>query len=215
VRVSMDAADGSHWNSGWKIFAGNVFPEQTATQVDFSMKRGEFLRMQSSPVNLRIAVAYTLYRDGDQRRFVIPGGTFRLAEVGWCSAREMFRKVQCLAPMRKPPSLLITSELSGSTCPLLERETPAQPGEMARGWIQGDASEPAEFGISPVKTVDLYMTKSSGPKTWGNAGLCPGTPVVLSHPVSVASNRTELQFPKFPLGSYRQEPMTVFVRSVK
>jgi hypothetical protein len=209
VRVSMDAADGSHWKSGWKSFAGDVFPEQTATQLDFSMKRDEFVRMQSSPVNLRIAVAYTLFRDGDKRQLVIPGGTFRLAEVGWCSAQPMFRKVQCLAPMRKPSSLLITSELSSGTCPLLEQETPAKPGEMARGWIRSDSSEPAEFDISPLEALDLPLTKSSGVKNWGSMGLCPGTPVVLSHPVSVASNRTEIQFSGFPLASYRQEPFKV------
>ena len=127
VRVSMDTAEGSHWNSGWKVFAGEVFPEQTRTQLDFSMKRDEFLRMQSSPVNLRIAVAYTLYRDGDKRQFVIPAGRFGLAEVGWCSTQEMFRKVQCMAPMRRPVSLLITSELSAGTCPVLEQETPRRP----------------------------------------------------------------------------------------
>jgi hypothetical protein len=207
VRVSMDAADGSHWNSGWKSFAREVFPEQTATEIDFSMKRDEFLRMQSSPVNVRIAVAYTLYRDGDKRQVVIPGGTFRLTEVGWCSAQEMFRKIQCLAPMRKPDSLLITSELSAGTCPVLEQDTPAKPGEMARGWIQGDPSAPAEFGISPVKSVDLYVTISNRIRGWGSMGLCPGTPVVLSHPVSVASNRTEMQFPGVQLGTYRQAPI--------
>ncbi len=218
MRVSMEAADGSHWNSGWKIFAGEVFPEQTATQVDFSMKRNEFVRMQSSTVNLRIEVAYTLFRDANKRPFVIPGGTFELAEVGRCSAQAAFQKVQCLAPMRRPPSLLITSELAAGTCPLLEQEKPAEPGEMARGWIQGDASEPAEFGISPMQAVDLYVTKSSGPKTWGNAGLCPGTPVVFSHPVRIASKRTEMQFAGVQLDSYRQEPIrvgTVFVRGAR
>ena len=49
VQVSMDAANGSHWNSGWKMFARDIFPEQTATEIDFSMKRDEFVRMQSSP----------------------------------------------------------------------------------------------------------------------------------------------------------------------
>ena len=174
VRVSMDTAEGLHWNSGWKSFAGEVFPEQTRNQLDFSMKRDEFLRMQSSPVNLRIAVAYTLYRDRDKRQFVIPAGRFALAEVGWCSAQEMFRKVQCMAPMRRPVSLLITSELSAGTCPLLEQEKPAEPGEMARDWIQGDASEPAEFGISPVMAVDLYVTEIEWPEDLGQRGTVSG-----------------------------------------
>jgi hypothetical protein len=218
VRVSMGTADGSRWNSGWEHFGRDIFPEQTATEIDFSMKRDEFLRMQSSPVNLRIEVAYTLFRDADKRQFVIPGGAFRLAEVGLCSTQQVFRKVQCLAPMRKPDSLLITSELSTGTCPVLEQDTPAQPGEMARGWIQGDASAPAEFGISPVKTVELYVTISNRVKGWGSMGLCPGTPVILSHPVSVASNRTEMAFTAVQLGSYRQAPLdigTVFVHGVK
>jgi hypothetical protein len=171
--------------------------------------------MQSSPVNLRIAVAYTLYRDGDKRQFVIPGGTFELAGMGGCSAQPMFRKVQCLAPMRKPDSLLITSELSAGTCPVLEQDTPAKPGEIARGWIQGDPSALAEFGISPVKSVDLYVTISNRVKGWGSMGLCPGTPVVLSHPVSVASNRTEMQFSGVQLGTYRQLPLNLSHTSVR
>ena len=82
VRVSMDTVGGSHWNSGWKMFARDIFPEQTATEIDFAMKRDEFLRMQSSPATLRIAVAYTLYHDGDKRQFVIPGGLFEAGGSG-------------------------------------------------------------------------------------------------------------------------------------
>ena len=66
--------------------------------------------------------------------------------------------------------------------------------------------------------VDLFLTKSSGVKNWGSMGLCQGTPVVLSHPAKVGSNRTEMEFPAVQLGSYRQAPLnigTVFVHGVK
>jgi hypothetical protein len=56
VLVSIDSPNSSRWDSGWKAFARTLYPEEKKTALDFSMKRDEFMRLQS-PVNLRISVA--------------------------------------------------------------------------------------------------------------------------------------------------------------
>ena len=163
IFVTLDAPDGLRWDSGWKSPGIFLFPEQKNTRFSFNLKRKFFERVQSSQVRLRLYVAFTLFRDKDRRQFVVPRGEFALPNAGLCSVQAAYvPNIQCLGPLRRPSFLLMTTDMSANTCPLRKGESPANPGEIARGWSQNGESDPAEFGISPVTSFSLYLSNWNG-----------------------------------------------------
>jgi hypothetical protein len=94
--------------------------------------------------------------------------------------------------------------MAASTCPITDDQTPPRPGEGARGSIQKSDSSPAEIGISPIKTVEFYFSNWSSDTKIVNRGICPGTPLILSHPEAVSRNRVELYFDDLSLVNYQQ-----------
>jgi hypothetical protein len=210
VLVTIEASNGLRWDSGWKSPGIFLFPDQKSTQIDFTLKRDLFERLKLTPAVVEVSLAFTLFHDKDREDFVTPHGKFQVSGVGRCTAEMQFlQKIQCLAPLRGPSFLVITADMSATTCPLLEGETPASPGEIARGWIQNGGSEPAEFGISPVKEVDLYLSYWNRYSKRRGPGICPGTPIVLSHPELVLRNQTALHLDGVRLAEYRQQPLSV------
>jgi hypothetical protein len=209
VLVTIEASNGLHWDSGWRSPGIFLFPDQKSTQIDFTLKRDLFERLKLTPARVEISLAFTLFHDKDRRDFVTPHGKFPISGVGLCTAEMQFlQRIQCLAPLRGPSFLVITADMSASTCPLLEGETPASPGEIARGWIQNGGSEPAEFGISPVMEVDLYLSYWNRSSKQRGPGICPGTPIVLSNPELVLRNQTALHVDGVRLAEYRQQPLS-------
>ena len=205
MMVAIETPGGLQWNSGW-VNSGSslLFPDQKSTQISFTINKDFFKRAQASPVNARIWLALTLFRDVDQRNFVTPHGEFAMPEAGLCSAESVsYRRIHCRAPLRGPTFLLITSDMSASNCPLQEGESPASPGEIARGWQRNSESAPAEFGISPVKIVDLFVSDLSPFANRHNAGICPGTPLTLSRPQLVQRSQTALELRDLRLADYR------------
>jgi hypothetical protein len=203
VMVDIEAPDGLRWNSGWKSRGLSLFPDQKSTHIDFSLKRNIFDRMNSSPVRVQVSLAFTLFHDADRREFVIPTGEFRMMGLGLCLESRYSRGIHCIAPMRRPMSLLMSADMSRSTCSILAGETPASPGEIARNWIRSGTHEAAEFGISPIKAVDLYLSYWNDSARRWSSGLCPGTSLVLSNPEAVGRNRTVLLIDNLRLSDYR------------
>lgn len=203
VKVALEAPDGWRWNSGWFSPGNSLFPDQKNTEVSFGLKRSLFELMKSSPVKARIFLALTEYRDENRRNFVTPGGEFRMPGVGICNANVSYlREIHCRAPLRTPSSMLITSDLSATTCPAREGESRAETKEIARDWHQHSDSL-AEFGISPVKSFDIYMWDRNERARHMTAGICPGTPLVLSNPEIVRRLSTELEINDLRLVDYR------------
>jgi len=205
VMVSLEAPDGSRWNSGWVSTGTSLFPDQKSTEISFSLKRNFFERVKSYSVKTRISLALSVYQDKNRREFVTPRGEFLMSDVGFCSAEESFvREMHCRAPLRTPSSMLITSDLSATTCPAREGESRAETREIARDWHQNSDSGPVEFGISPVKNFDVYLwARSRNGARPVVAGICPGTPLLISNPEFVRSIGTELEINSLRLADYR------------
>lgn len=76
----------------------------------------------------------------------------------------------------------------------------------SRGWTQnGDGL--AEFGISPVKAVDLYLSDWTYSAKRRSVGICPGTPLVLSDPEPAGRNQAQVLFDGVRLVDYEQKPI--------
>jgi hypothetical protein len=200
--VILDAPNGLRWNSGWKSQGLSFFSGDKMIRLNFSLKKSVFDRFTSSAVNLRLSMAFSQSHETNRRDFVTPSGWFRMPEVGLCSTEPYYREIHCLAPLRGPKPLVISADMSTSTCPLREGESLAIRGEIARYWGGNNASDQAELSISPVKIVELYLLSGSGT---ANAGVCPGTPLVLSNPKVVRRNRIELLVGRIRLAEYQPE----------
>jgi hypothetical protein len=210
IFVSVDAPGGVKWNSGWKSPGLFLFPEQKNARIDFAMQRKVFDRLQSTPVDLRFSVAFTLFHDGDQQSLVLPRGEFAISDGALCSIdRGYAPNIRCRAPLRRPPFLLMTTDMANATCPLQKGEVPPSPGDIARGWTQNGDSGPAELDITPVVTFNLYLSHSNGgfsTKFAGN-GVCPGSRVLLSNPTPGIRNQFVLKLDGLRLGEYREQPL--------
>ena len=200
-------ARGTRWNSGWQPRGAFLFPGQKQTEAVFSVKRRLLEQMGASPLTVRISLALTVYEEKNSREFITPEGWFALPEVGLCSAQPpMFtRRIHCLAPLRRPSFLLISADMSATTCEPMGEEIPPPAGETAYGWIRGGDVGPAEFGISPVKPVDLLLLQwnREPSKRFPVTGICPGARVHLSTPKPVRRARMELVFSGIRLADYQ------------
>ncbi len=199
---------GTRWNSGWQSHRESLLPGQERTYADFFLPKRLFEQMTSSPVTVKITLAFTEYENKKGREFMVPAGRFELPGVGLCSAQPPFftRRMHCLAPLRRPPSGLLSMEASETTCNPMGEETLAPPGAKAYGWIQGDDSHaPAEFGISPVKSFDISpaLQNQVSVRPFPVVGICPGTPIRLSNPKPIRRARMELVFRGIRLSDYR------------
>ena len=211
--LTLTNAQGGHWDSGWETLSPLFFPEQRTTSIDVNLRRDEFDRMKSSPVNAHLLLAFTLYHDRNQRPFTVPRGEFALPDLGLCSTGpgrwNTISGINCRTPLRSPTFLLVTSEVATSTCamPKTGAAAPA-PGDLARGHVRNTDSGPAEPGISPVKIVAVYLTDSypqqPGHSWTSSPGICPGSPVTLSNPEETGHRRLEFEFDNVSLADYQR-----------
>jgi hypothetical protein len=200
VRIKFETTSGVRWDSGWQSRGFTLFPDQKSTDVRFTLKADLFKRIQSSAAKVRLFFAFTLLRDRNQREVVVPQGQFDLVDVGHCFVEAGYvPALKCLAPLREPGALLITTDASKSTCP---HEPKSPPAGIARDWMQHGGSEPAEFGISPVQSFNIYVSGGTN-----NAGICAGTPLVLSKPEALLSGQTEIEANDISLAQYREKPL--------
>lgn len=202
--VNLAMANGFRWNSGWKSNSQWLFPDQKTADLGFQIKQHDFDKLTSGPVTAHLFLAFTLYRNQNRRQFVVPGGSFSLPEVGLCTTELQYsRGIHCLAPLRRPTFLLVSSQSSTSTCPLDGAVTPRTNAIFLRDFVRG-ASEPAEIGISPIRPFDIAFSDWD----WStrrpvSPGICPGTPLILSTPEVAGHSGIELQFDNLSLADYQ------------
>jgi len=206
--LTLTNSNGQHWDSGWSGRNALLFPDQKVTSIDFGLRRDVFERMKSSPTHARLFLAFTLFQEKQQRPFTVPRGEFAMPELGLCTAGpqpwQAVSSLECRVPLRSPRFLLIKSEVAESTCPLPKDVAPAQPGEIARGYVRNGDVGPAEAGISPVKTVTVLLYDWNSPNSHINPGICAGSPLTLSDPEEVGTHRVEFQFDNFSLANYQR-----------
>ncbi len=209
VMVAIEAPDGLRWNSGWRSLGWSLFRENKGAGISFTLKKKLFERIKSFPVKADISLALTVSRDQNRREFVVPQAEFVIPDVGFCAARgwDGWRAdIDCRSALRTPSSLLVTYDISQTACQVREGELRAKPGEISRDWHRHSDSGPAEFGISPVKTI-RFGTVSNASNARATSGLCPGTPVILSNPELVGRTRIELELNDLHLGDYQDRSM--------
>jgi hypothetical protein len=126
--------------------------------------------------------------------------------VGPCwLSRDFTGFILCRSALVRPAALLVRIDPYASTCPAPEPVVKPEPRSTeAYAWESNADSGLADYGISPVKSVDLYLS-------WRNKSgiepprVCPGTPLNISFPAVVERTRVDFQVDALQLADYRQE----------
>lgn len=179
-RVEVEGPNARSWDAGWaSMNSMQVLPGPGFTSVSFAMPTSLYQQLRDSDTRIRVTLAFTYFRDANQRAFVVPEGTFALPDGALCSAPDVNRSrtygdrraLTCLSPLHRPTSLYMTLKLNQSTCAIPEDATPVPDDATGGDWIY-DSESLAEFGISPISQFEL------APFAFFN----------LSHPHDLASN---------------------------
>jgi hypothetical protein len=202
--VTLEFASGARWESGWGTQGGFVYPDQKEIRLNFEMKRQMFEKEKDSPAKLTLSLAYDVYHDEDRRDFIMPVGEFPLPGMGRCvSSLGYSRNIECRAPLPRAINVLITTDLSASTCPIEGDGVQAAPGTLARDWKTIEADGP-DLGLSPIQTIGMNPSPSNTTDIRLNRGICAGTPLVFSHPRLEYKAQEHMSLGDILLSQYRE-----------
>ncbi len=172
--------------------------------LNFGLDREFFDHLHNLPVKLTVAFAYEVYHDEDRRDFIIPEGQFVVPEIGVCSSDSSFaRALSCRSALPGYRNLLVTADLSLNTCKLYKDEVRAEPGTIGRMWLRRASRVPDPL-ISPIERVELYLGGGWSRGVFGRSagGVCPGTPLMLSHPRFLYKVQSSVQLDNVRLMDY-------------
>jgi hypothetical protein len=122
---------------------------------------------------------------------------FAVPNLGVCRLMTNNWTVQCRFPLRRPRYISGISTAQ-STCPGLDRSQFTE-GAKSETWQPAQGSSPAEFGISPVQTVNIAMNAPENKPL-----LCPGTPITFTALKEMGRARIWLEVDGVRLSDYRQ-----------
>ena len=211
MKVTADAANGSHWSSRWQ--ARNIqqyLPGTSESWINFQMSRAFFDQARSTPVTLHFTVALTRVQAGQVSSIPLPAQDFSVPDFGICSPQPDFLHSQlvgiaCRFALHQPRLTYISARWADGAC------SASQPG-LNTG-IQGDAwsgsleKSPADLAIAPIWTPPIML--SNGTKGEGNKSeprhLCPGTPVTFTQYNFVGQTQYDFTIPDFRLPGYQPD----------
>jgi hypothetical protein len=206
--LAVEAPDGFRWNSGWQSAYELLLSGENSWRQDCKLDSKIFERVKSVPVKARISVAITVFRDHDVRQIVAGAGEFSVPNVGRCRVDQKYLGfIQCRSPLVKPSTLLVRADTAASTCPPPPSdndEESAATNTTAYAWERNGDSGPAEYGISPVESFQLYLSNRDGGRG-ASVRICPGTPLSISFPIPVEHARAEFEVNGLKLDDYRRE----------
>jgi len=140
---------------------------------------------------------------------------FRVDGVGtcWTESKDYLRGwIGCRAPL-KQPSFVARVDAPASTCKPGPGDDPDLHVSLY-SWMVSDDSDPADFGITPVRYFDLYFqepySRWDSPRVGFSPtrrkeplGVCAGTPFTIARTEILQHTRVEMELKGIRLADYR------------
>jgi len=208
VLVSLEAPDGTRWDSGWHTSYGLLAKETfETTQPDHSigqrlylrllMDKRTFDRMKDVPLKAHVAAAATLFREEEGKVVTNTQDEFELPDIAICSIRGIpAGTLWCRAPLRRPTMVGVTGRVF-NRCPPSPAELAAPP-VPSTGWI-ANLLGASEFDLSPVTRFIAIGSSHITNNTL--SGLCPGFPVSYRQLQVNRKTRVEADFDGFKIST--------------
>ena len=208
MKVSVNAAHGSYWNSAWQAQNNQYYlPGTSESWINFQMSRAFFDQVRTAPVTLHFTVALTRVQAGNVRSIPLPMQDFSVPDFGICSPqadvfRSRFLGVACRFALHPPKLTYITARWMDDPCsaPQPGLET----GVQGDAWIGSLERSPADFAIVPIWSPSIAL--SNGAKMEGKPEsryLCPGTPVTFTEYNQVGRTQYDFTIQDFRFPSYQ------------
>lgn len=209
VLFTIEGRDSFRWDSKWQYASELLVPGRNIWREDFKLDRKIYERVKSAPVKLRVSVAVAVFHDERVMQITAGSGEFAVPNVGWCWI-DPYRgnEIRCHSPLVKPAMLLVRAESGASTCPAPDNEESSNANSIAYDWEWNGDQGPAEYGLSPVESFNLYLS-SHDRNSGSRDSICPGTPLRFSFPSLVQRTRVEFQASELQLKDYHKGPFQI------
>jgi hypothetical protein len=204
ARLTIVGPDGLSWNSGW-IRSGRVlWPASGRFIQQFEVSSKFYSSVAGRPVDMRIGLAISEYREGAPKQITVTEGTFKVTDDGICAlGKGRFSDtstLECKSALNEPAFAAHLVPRS-TTCTLPD---PTWPSMQFR---RSDGNTSAEFGggagLVPVHPFRIDFGSASDPSGDLVSIICPGTNFSISPLAPFSQYRIETKIRAAHLGNYR------------
>jgi hypothetical protein len=218
VEAAIETPNGAKWTSSWQPIGGALaLAGEGNTALSIQMRRAFFNQAQGQPVTLQMRLAVTTLQAGEDQRIVATSGDFAVPGMGICSlagggsgAIADMQIVFCRSAMREPKLTLVSVRWAEAPCE-------AGPDEIAgtgsvRTTIGDISTDPADFGISSVRTSQAFLGNSSvdvereGKILHTERFLCPGTPIHFTRYTLAGRREIDVTLENFKMPDWQRYP---------
>jgi hypothetical protein len=209
VKVTIDAPDGSHWDSPWQaIYNQRLLPDMNDASIRFTIRRAVYDKFKSTPVSLNLDFALTSAKAESVTRIQIPSHDFFVSRFGVCSPRAGWLRepfaitaINCRAALRQPMLTYVSALWTDEPCSASQSEPSA--GVLGTTWAGSLETERADFGITSVWETPLNFSNAWGDYHQGSVPrprhFCTGSPVTFTQYRLVGHTQTDLTLEGFRL----------------
>jgi hypothetical protein len=214
IRASVEAPDGTHWQSEWLPLNLNIFyRDQSTFLAIFNMPRALYDKLKSTPLNLRLDITIQQAHKAASKQVSLPAiGDFSIPDFGVCRPQTMLSPepgaiaaISCRAPMHRPPLTYVQTTWSYGACSESDKQGY---GVQAGGWQGSLDVDSTSFSIVPIWSQFLPLSNrfpNDDPRQFHPRHLCPGVPVTftrynLTRRAQVALSIAEFKLPALTEG---------------
>jgi len=201
IKVVADAPQDSQWSRGWKRQYGEVWPEDRQKDLTYEVDRGEYEKIKTRLLHLRIELLLTEYQEADAHNLSISAGRFFDETLGICRLDPLRNPwLQYLKPLHSP-GLMASLVPQKNVCAADDEEDSIQ--DDAHAWEYPNTFDFPDPGLNPVADYSIMFGPSfvlrdannTTPQKQKVVHLCPGSEIRLARPVAKRQVRIQLDMP--------------------
>ncbi len=204
ARVSLEAANGAHWTSGWQGQSQWVLrPENNIWSAQMVVPTRVFERFRGAPVNLRLSLALTELKAGTVTQINMPEPTKEIAIPGFgiCAPEPLGQRDAVTFSCRfawQPPFTYVSTRWFSQPCAAAKSAN--DPGIGGYGWV-GSVGATESWRFFPVVSPYIRLSNSEAYKRGGPElrYLCPDAPATFTHYEPVRQAQQSVTIPNMRL----------------
>jgi hypothetical protein len=203
VAIEIDTPQGFHWWSHYEAGGADFTETNSHADIDIFMPLSTFNRIRNTPVDLRLNIAFVKFQTEASQTLQSEAEGFASPGRGNCLLLPGGQVTSCLYPLRVPPPIDLSAQVSDIPC--LDSSTATT--RLANTFVGNDQNALA-FDFDPVATSHLRLLADSEKNTPPHAAsLCPGTPITLTPHFIAGRERLSFSQKGIVLSSYVRHHM--------
>jgi hypothetical protein len=207
MNITSDSPQGSQWSRGWSAQNLQAWPGDQRQTLTYVVKRQEYERTKSKPMNLHIQLLLSEYQEADPRILLIRPAIFQDSDLGTCRLSPLAPSaIRCLKPFRSP-SYMARFDAPNSHC-APRKEYPGGNLAVAYAWqpaLPDPGLDPiVDYSVSFNSVSPIPDPNATTQPIYSVATLCPGAEIRMARPVLKRQFRIQLDLPNTRLQDLTQ-----------